>query len=160
MIAELIENEPGEHFPGSVRRQTDVRSVKVMLATGPDGETYPRVGISTPGGYSSIALREGGPETLELFADLEHEARGSASCGADETWIKTTIPQEHSTALFSLGAYAPSGIETKGDGIREAIELYLTDHVDLEQLPEEHRPDGIRVPARDDSDTETITEDN
>lgn len=149
MIAELLEHESdSEHFPDRIARQHGVRSVKVMLAHGPDGEKYPRVGISTPGRYSSVGLREDGPTQLELFDEQVHDTRSGSTADVDERWIRTVVPSEWKSALFAIAHYRLEDPEivTEGDVIRLAIETYLREHVDLRELPEDVRPDIDELP--------------
>lgn len=147
MIAELLAHEGGEHFPDSVRRQRDVRSVRVKLSQGPDGDVYPRVGINTPGGYSSIGLRPDGPFELELFDERVHDTRSGSTCGVDERWMRTTVPEQWKKAIFAIAHHRLEGpdLSTEGDVIRHALETYLEQHVDLRELPDEMRPTGLET---------------
>lgn len=163
MIAEILEHESdAPTFPDSLRRLRGVRSVSVELVQGPDGDHYPRVGISTPGGYSSRGLRADGPERIELFDDVVHEKRSGSTADVGESWIRAVVSDQVLRALHLIAYHRLEGTDVHGedDVIRLALETYLREHADLHELPDRDLPEGFAELFEPDSDGSETDEKN
>jgi len=128
MIAELVSYDSGLSDSGRVEhldRTHNVRSVQVRLCENGDGEAYPRVKINSPSSARSVALREDGKTRLDLYTDQAHDARGSAACGPEERWIRTTVDADLRRTIDEFVRYETQAYDTAGDVVREALERFV-----------------------------------
>jgi len=128
MIAELVSYDSGlsdDRRVEHLERMHDVRSVQVKLCQNGDGEAFPRVKINSPSSARSVALREDGETRLDVFAEQAHTARGSAVCGPEERWIRTTIDADLRRMIDEFVRYEALEYDTVGDVVREALVRFV-----------------------------------
>jgi hypothetical protein len=134
MILEIVtrEHEEGNTVRNKdeVERTHDVRSI--TLRPGPDGNY--RLGVDTPSSSRGTSI-DPEFEYIEIFDEDAHNARGSAVCGADETWVKTVVSEEKYAVLHGLAHYGSDmSLSTVGDVIRRALEEFIA-RQDFDECP-------------------------
>jgi hypothetical protein len=135
MILEIVKREhEGDNAvlnSDEVERTHNVRSIK--LRAGPDG-TY-RLNVDTPRSGRGTSI-DPDCEYIEIFDDDAHRGRGSAVCGADETWQSTVLTEEQYALLHDIAHHDPDmTLATTGDVLERAIEEFLA-RQDLDECPE------------------------
>ena len=135
MILEIVtrEYEEGNTVLNSdeVERTHDVRSI--TLRPGPDGNY--RLGVDTPSSHRGTSI-DPDAERIEIFDEDAHQARGSAVCGPDETWIRTVVPEERRALLHDIAHHGPDmSLGSVGDVLERAIDEFLA-RQELDECPE------------------------
>jgi hypothetical protein len=73
----------------------------------------------------SVALREDAETRLDCYTEQAHDARGSAVCGPEERWIRTTIDADLRRTLDEFVRYETLAYDTVGDVLREALARFV-----------------------------------
>lgn len=94
-----------------------------------DPSTGGHIAINSPSSSSHTALFE----RVEIYAAKVDNARGTPTCGPDETWLHVVIPDELDERIFDAVQYDPSvDVYNRSTLVETAVEEYLddTDRVD------------------------------
>ena len=111
-----------------------------------DPSTGGHIAINSPSSSSHTALFE----RVEIYAAKVDNARGTSTCGPDETWLHVVIPDELDSRLFDAVQYDPSvDVYNRSTLVETAVEEYLDDdasaEADDEELVAELEDRGYRV---------------
>lgn len=122
-----------------------------------DPSTGGHIGIHSPKSSAHTALFE----RVDVYADDVHEARGSSTCGPEETWLKVVIPRDLDERIFEAIHEDPTvDVFNRSELIEVAVDEYLQDSAerpsaedlkdaDEGELVREVRRRGYDVPARE-----------
>lgn len=122
-----------------------------------DPSTGGHIGIHAPSSSAYTALFE----RVEIYAEDVHEARGSSTCGPDETWLKTVISKELDERIYeAIHEWPHVDLYNRSALVEEAVGEYLDESSerptaeDLEDADEgelvaELERRGYDVPARE-----------
>lgn len=95
-----------------------------------DPSTGGHIRINSPSSMTSTALFE----RVEIFAAKVDNARGSAVCGPDETWLNVVIPRELDEQIFDAVKHDPNvDVYNRSTLVEQAVGEYLDDADPVEE---------------------------